>query len=377
MYRRDSLERSQKNIIIITLSLIITVSASIAYFNWQISEDQKQLIITHEQNRIDILQTSIHERFSDHMETIEKMLFYSITTKFSETDKIDPNLNGVPEIVEASQRNELKHLLQNNPRFESVGLFLPNGDVYLAEPFSSQLNLPQQNYAFRDWHRGAMHNNGVYISEPYETHYTNKKTIALSAPINDDNGSIIGIFHTTLQLDFLRSLLDVQTQESETEWYFVDENGAIGIASINSKYDEEFFSELIPVIDDDGGHFQKEFFGEEQLVVYDVVDLGTKEWFLFLIQPSQQAFISIVASQYLTQSLLTVSIVVIAGFGTIVFWQNKKNLSIQKQLEKSNTNLSSMLDKSHEIEREKDEFSAMITHELKTPLVHWPYKDAV
>jgi len=363
------LESSQKQIIVITLFLIIGVSTSIAYFNWQISEDQKKLIINHKQNRVSILQTSIHERFSSHIEIIEETLLHSTHTKFSQIDKINPELNGVPEFVEVDQRQELRNLLQNNPRFESIGLFLPNGDIYLAEPFSSQLNLLQKNYAFRDWYDGAINTIGVYVSEPYETHYTNEKTIALSMAIRDGE-NIVGIFHTTLQLDFLRKLIDVQIQEPETMWYFVDENGKIGMArGDQSEYDEEFFSKLIHSLDSDGGYFQEEFFGKEQLVVYDTSRLGTKDWFLFLIQPSKQAFTPIVASQYLTQSLLMVSIVVISGFGYIVFWQNTKNITIRKQLEKSNQKLSLMLEKSHEVDREKEEFSAMITHELKTPLV--------
>lgn len=356
------MEKSQKNIIIIILSLIIAVSASIAYFNFEISEGQKQLIINHKQNRVNILQTVIDERFSLDIAIIEGMLSHSITTKFSETDKIDPQLNGIPEFVELDQRSELRQLLQKNPKFESVGLFLPNGDIYLAEPFSSQLNLPKQNYAFRDWYRGAMMNNGIYISEPYETHYTNEITIALSAPIHDPDGKIIGIFHTTLQLDFLRELVDVQLLESQTELYFVDENGNIGIGTSNNKYDEEFFSKLISTIDNNDGNFQEEFFGTEHLIVYKVLDIENKKWFLFLIQPSTQAFATIVSSQYLTQSLLIVSIIVIAGFGFMVFRQNTKNIMIQKHLEKANKKLST-------VDKEKGEFSAMITHELKTPLV--------
>lgn len=363
------MDNSQKQIIVITLFLIIGVSTSIAYFNWQISEDQKKLIINHKQNRVNILQASIHERFSSHIEIIEETLLHSIHTKFSETDKINPELNGVPEFVEIDQRQELRNLLESNPRFESIGLFLPNGDIYLAEPFLSQLNLPQKNYAFRDWYVGAINTAGVYVSEPYETQYTNEKTIALSAAIRDGE-NIVGIFHTTLQLDFLRKLIDVQIQELETTWYFVDENGKIGMArGDQTEYDEAFFSKLIHSLDSDGGYLQEEFFGKEQLVVYEVSELGTKDWFLFLIQPSKQAFTPIVAAQYLTQSLLIVSIVVISGFGYIVFWQNTKNITIRKQLEKSNQKLSLMLEKSHEVDREKEEFSAMITHELKTPLV--------
>lgn len=364
------MESSQKNIIIITVSLIIAVSASIAYFNWQISEDQRQLIIQHKQNRVNILQASILDRFSSNIGIIQATLNHSISTDFSEADKIKQELNGVHDTIESNQRQKLRHLLENNPNFESVGLFLPSGDVYLAEPYSSQLNLPRQNYAFRDWYDGAMNNNVVYVSEPYQTHYTDERTIALSASIRDEKGTIMGIFHTTLQLDFLGKLLEAQNQEPETSWYFVDENGKIGMSSDESQqYDDAFFSELISELNGREGYLQTNLLDKEQLVIYKTINLGTKDWFIFLTQPAEHAFVPIIASQNLTQSLLLISIAVIAGFGSMVFWQNTKNISIQKQLEKSNKKLSSLLDKSREIDKEKDEFSAMVTNELKTPLV--------
>ena len=115
------------------------------FFTLSIQEEQKQLIIDHKQSRIVVLDAVIQEYFSSRIDDAKDIAYNSISTKFLEADKINPELKGVPEFVEVDQRQELKDALRTNPKFESVGLFLPNGDVYLAEPFSSQLSLPIEN----------------------------------------------------------------------------------------------------------------------------------------------------------------------------------------------------------------------------------------
>lgn len=339
------------------------------FFTLSIQEKQKQLIINQKQSRIGLLNAVIQEYFSSRIDDAKDIAYNSISTKFLEVDKINPELKGVPEFVEVDQRQELKSALRTNPKFESVGLFLPNGDVYLAEPFSSQLNLPQQNYSFRDWHSGAMRNDGIYVSEPYETHYTNKKTIALSIPIQDTEGTVMGIFHTTIQLDFVKDIVKEMILMPETSLYFVDESGKIVISDINSfEYDDAFFSKSISTLDD-RGIFQDKLSGEEHVIIYDTIEIGSKKWFLFLIQPLNQAFAPIVDTQYLLEGLLIVTIVIIVIFGVFFFLQNSKIIAIKKQLEESNKKLTLMLEKNYEIDKIKDEFSTMITHELKTPLV--------
>ena len=38
--------------------------------------------------------------------------------------------------------------------FENVYFLLPNGNVYIGEPYENQKQLPRLNYADRDWYKG-------------------------------------------------------------------------------------------------------------------------------------------------------------------------------------------------------------------------------
>ncbi|MFB5605120.1 MAG: hypothetical protein ACE5R7_02395 [Nitrosarchaeum sp.] len=102
------MEKPQKQIVIITLFLILTISMTTLFFTLSIQEEQKQLIIDHKQRRVSVLNAIIQEYFSSRIDDAKDIAYNSISTKFLEVDKINPELKGVPEFVEVDQRQELK-----------------------------------------------------------------------------------------------------------------------------------------------------------------------------------------------------------------------------------------------------------------------------
>jgi hypothetical protein len=48
--------------------------------------------------------------------------------------------------------------------FGSIYFTMPNGNIYIGEPFSNQKQLPRLNYADRDWYKGVTALNNTYIS---------------------------------------------------------------------------------------------------------------------------------------------------------------------------------------------------------------------
>jgi len=80
---------------------------------------------------------------------------------------------GIPKDLDTGKREIAKQILSLNKDFGSVYFLLPNGDVYLGEPYAGQEQLPRLNFADRDWYKGifAMTNkisreNNVQSSSP-------------------------------------------------------------------------------------------------------------------------------------------------------------------------------------------------------------------
>jgi hypothetical protein len=61
------------------------------------------------------------------------------------------------------KRNVAKYLLKNESILGGVYFTLPDGDVYLGEPYLAQEQLPRINFADRDWFKGVSKTNETYI----------------------------------------------------------------------------------------------------------------------------------------------------------------------------------------------------------------------
>ena len=58
------------------------------------------------------------------------------------------NLKGVPQNAEADKRFVAKTIMEEYPNFDTVSFLLPNGDLYLVEPFESQKNVTLKEFCF-------------------------------------------------------------------------------------------------------------------------------------------------------------------------------------------------------------------------------------
>ena len=81
--------------------------------------------------------------------------------------------NGIHSTLDLDKRNLAKDILQRNKDIASIFFVLPNGDIYMGEPYRDQEQLPRINFADREWYKGVVKNDQTYIS-----------SIFLSASIN-------------------------------------------------------------------------------------------------------------------------------------------------------------------------------------------------
>ena len=63
---------------------------------------------------------------------------------------VSSDYNGISSSLDLDKRNLGKDILQRNKDLASVFFVLPNGDIYMGEPFSDQEQLPRINFADRE-----------------------------------------------------------------------------------------------------------------------------------------------------------------------------------------------------------------------------------
>ena len=333
---------------LIIISIVIGVFV-ISITNFLLEKDREQ-IIQQKQNKISLIADFLTQTFADRLYKVSQIAKNPAFEKFSFTDQINQESFGIPEELELEKRKNLKSILYYNPNFSTLGLFLPNGDIYLAEPYSSQQNLDVQNFSFRDWYKGVTTSMKPYISEFYKTQYTDEMTLAMAAPVMEQN-NLVGIVQATLNLDEVKNILHNMYLGDETKIFIIDHNGNIALTSSQkSNFDsiDITFNDLIKNFD---GHdyLITQINGQNVLVLRSAIPAGQNQWYVFFLQPYNLAFDTTIATQNLFITILIIVFLLLTVTGIIIFYFMKKNWSITKSLQETSDdlkNFTSALDES-------------------------------
>lgn len=279
---------------------------------------------------------------------------------------ITEELKGIPEDADIEKRNVAKHMLDESFDFDYVFYVMPNGDIYFLEPFYSQLNLTRLNFAFRDWYTGAINTGSLYISEAYISDNIKHEVVAVSIPLHDDaTKSFNGLWVAALNIGAIKNIPS-QLNLGQNEYILiVDHNQNIVADTRETKTPTELQKTPLSIESESTGTTKtivQEIDGKNMFVTSRTIPVGTHQWTVMSIQPYDEAFLplSTFAQEAMISIFSIVSIMGISGF--FVIRKITANIMLAKKLEDANSELS-------HIDSAKDEFSAMVTHELKTPLV--------
>ena len=115
----------------------------------------------------------IHDKLSNIVDTLEISSRDESLKNVPFIKNVSSDHNGIHSTLDLDKRNLAKDILQRNKDIASIFFVLPNGDIYMGEPYRDQEQLPRINFADREWYKGVVKNDQTYIS-----------SIFLSASIN-------------------------------------------------------------------------------------------------------------------------------------------------------------------------------------------------
>jgi hypothetical protein len=117
---------------------------------------------------------------------------------------ISPKLHGIPKDVDIAKREVAQAILNADKEFKVIFFLMPDGTIYLDEPYTLQTNLTKNNYAYRDYYKGAIDTQNTYLGNILISSSTGLPTPFMSVPIysshNNKNNTLIGIWAGGLNL---------------------------------------------------------------------------------------------------------------------------------------------------------------------------------
>ena len=156
---------------------------------------------------------------------------------------INPSFHGIPKDAEIQKRQIFQNILSIDKDFEVISYLMPNGDMYFQEPYSRQENLTRDNFALRDYYKGAVSTGDTYLGNVIISASSGLPAVLMSIPLysaNESNSSeakhsenLIGLLGANQGIStFNKFLQSLSISKNETAIY-VDNNGQI-IASSSS-----------------------------------------------------------------------------------------------------------------------------------------------
>jgi Cache domain len=208
-------------------------------------------------------------------------------------DKINSSLHGIANDVDVAKRKIADAILKADDDFAGISFLLPNGDMYMQEPYWRQLNLTENNFAFRDYFKGAVETKDAFLGNMIVSKASGKRVSVIAMPIySDKNGSLIGIWMGALDFSVFDRFLQSLHPLSIERIVYVDSHGQ-KVADSNSQLSKtpESFANLLSFKDAASGKsgYKIEVVNNTKMfVAYSSTKILSNTWTVLLLEPYSQ-----------------------------------------------------------------------------------------
>jgi signal transduction histidine kinase len=359
-------------IVVITSTLVVSIIAAL-FAQAQVERATNDLVAA-KKDKLEVTASLLELRLEDATRILELAAKEDAMTDPLEAGYAIEQYKGIPPDLDLDRRQVVRNVLDVYEDFETAGFLLPNGDIYFVEPYAAQQNLPITNFAFREFFQVVTATQSPYIGEAVISAATGHTTVPVAVPVHSADGSFVGILASGLDLGSIQKKLN-KSSFGTNEYVLITDHKGNKVAdsrepSIGSELESiKHFGGIQKALTGESGFYTETIGNVKMFSYYHTVFVGAQKWAIISFQPYEDTFRTVNTISY--QSLVTMvsASAVTAVSGLFLYRAFQSNSSLARRLEKVNDDLKSQAEKLREVDKEKEEFAAMITHELKTPLV--------
>jgi hypothetical protein len=222
----------------------------------------------------------------------------------SYANSISSELHGIPRDLDIAKRKIAQDILAADNDLQLVFFLMSNGDMYMEEPYSRQQNLTGNNFAFRDYYKGAVSTGDTYLGNIVISASSGLPQSNIAVPVyysdinnngNRSNGNmtLLGIWSGGLNLTVFSETLQSLNLTAGERIVYVDQHGQkvadsdkqlfktnqnesfANLQSFNKVLQEQKPGSAVEMID-----------GIKMLVFYEPVQFHSTTWAALLLKPS-------------------------------------------------------------------------------------------
>ena len=266
---------------------------SMAHFNQTEAE-----IILDKNPIVDILANELEIRINKSGAILEITSRLPQVKSAPYASSISSEFNGVPQDVDMPKRQVAQDILDTDKDFEVIYFLMPNGDMYLEEPYSKQENLTRSNFAFRDYYIRALNSQDTYLGDVIISASTGRPQTNIAVPMysEENNGTLVGVWAGGLNLTTLsNSLQSVNLTSSDERVVYLDQQGqkiadsdSQLLSRPNGTTLNESFADLQAfknAINGESGSTTEIVNGTTMLVSYHQVKAFSNVWVVLFMEP--------------------------------------------------------------------------------------------
>src|SRR5215207_9059761 len=216
---------------------------------------------------------------------------------------ISSELHGIPKDLDIAKRKVAQNILATDKDLQLIFFTMPNGDVYMVEPYSRQQNLTRNNFAFRDYYKGAVSTGDTYLGNVIISSSSGLPQSNIAVPVynstsnNNTNGSngkmtLVGLWGGGLNLTVFSEVLQSLNLTDGERIVYVDQNGQkvadSNMESFRTNQNESFaklqaFNKVLQ--EQKPGSSIEMIDGIRMLVFYEPVQFHSTIWAVLLLKP--------------------------------------------------------------------------------------------
>jgi Cache domain len=217
----------------------------------------------------------------------------------SYANSISSELHGIPKDIDIAKRKVAQDILTADRDLQVISFLMPNGDIYMVEPYSRQQNLTANNFAFRDYYKGAISTADTYLGNVVISSSSGLPQSNIAVPLyssasnnNSSNMTLLGTWSGGLNLTIFSETLQSLNLTNGERIVYIDQNGQKVADSDKQSFrtnQNESFSNLQAFTkvlrEQKPGSGIETINGTRMLVFYEPVQFHSTTWAVLLMKP--------------------------------------------------------------------------------------------